>query len=192
LGLYRAEHRSERARPSWACTSRRSCAGMSSRGVGGARSPPRGRQVPMGCPLHIREWSSETDRGSAARGRLFPPGRMPRPRPCARLVRRIAHAPHPCHASMAGCGAGELCSLQSVLRRERAGHWTQSVVRHELPVHLDNGLTALKLRTDLCTHAAHTLPRFIRRGAVRHGELDTAVSPILFAHAKRLEMSVRF
>src|SRR5713101_1407974 len=78
---------------------------------------------------------------------------------------------------MAGCGAGELCRLQSVLWRRRAtarGTWSQSVVRHQLPVQLDNGLTAPKLRTDLCTHAAHTLPRFIRRGAGRHGELDNA------------------
>ena len=45
---------SERAMPSWACASRRGCAGMSTRGVGDGRSPLRGRQVPMGCPLHIR------------------------------------------------------------------------------------------------------------------------------------------
>ena len=51
--------------------------------------------------------------------------------------------------AQAGGGAGELYSLQSVLGRRRAtarGTWTQSGVRHQLPVQLDNGLTAQKLR----------------------------------------------
>jgi len=50
-----------------------------------------------------------------------------------------------------GGGAAKLYSLQSVLRRRRAlarGPWPQCVVRHQLPVQLDNGLTAPKFRPD--------------------------------------------
>ena len=39
---------------------------------------------------------------------------------------------------------------------------------------LTTGSTAPKLTTDLWTHVARTLTRFIRRGDCRHGELDSA------------------
>ena len=50
---------------------------------------------------------------------------------------------------------------------------------HRAPTHPHNGLTAPKLRPTSCTHAAHTLPRFICRGAPRHGELECRHRPCL-------------
>ncbi len=49
---------------------------------------------------------------------------------------------------------------------------SQSVVRHQLPVQLDNGLNGTKVDGRPLCPTAHTLTRFIRRGDHRHGELD--------------------
>jgi len=66
-----------------------------------------------------------------------------------------------------------LRSAGAAVYPDLAGHLDTVHGAHQLPVQLDNGLAAPKLTTDLCTHAAHPLPCFIRHGAIRHEELHS-------------------